>query len=159
MNLIKVSVIVVIGLLSFASADVSHVVQNDTTLLPVTDVCLGCICEAASECDRSLKCSGDVCGLFRITWAYWSDSGKPTQQGETADSPNAYSNCVNEPFCAARAIQGYMRRFGQDCNGDGRIDCYDYARVHKFGGYGCRGELEYKYQTRFENCIKTFTSN
>lgn len=62
-------------------------VQNNTTL-PVTDVCLGCICEAASECDRSLKCTGDVCGLFRITWAYWSDSGKPTQQGEAPDTPN-----------------------------------------------------------------------
>jgi hypothetical protein len=25
----------------------------------------------------------------------------------------AYANCVNEPYCAARAIQGYMKRFGQ----------------------------------------------
>lgn len=41
-------------------------VNNDA--LPVTDVCLGCICEASSGCDRSLKCGGDVCGLFRITW-------------------------------------------------------------------------------------------
>lgn len=71
----------------------------------------------------------------------------------------AYANCVNEPFCAARAIQGYMRRFGQDCNRDGQIDCHDYARIHKFGGYGCQGELEYKYQSRFENCIKTFLNN
>ena len=62
-------------------------VQNSTAL-PVTDICLGCICEAASECDRRLKCSGDVCGLFRITWAYWSDGGKPTQQGEAPDSQN-----------------------------------------------------------------------
>lgn len=34
---------------------------------------------------------------------------------------SAYSNCVNEPFCAARTIQGYMNRFGQDCTGDGNI--------------------------------------
>lgn len=25
----------------------------------------------------------------------------------------AYSNCVNEPFCAARTIQGYMKKFGK----------------------------------------------
>jgi Destabilase len=87
--------------------------SNNSTDLPVTDICLGCICEASSGCDRSLKCSGDVCGLFRITWAYWSDGGKPTQQGEAPDSPNAYANCANEPFCAARIIQGYMKRFGQ----------------------------------------------
>lgn len=41
-------------------------VSNDP--LPVTDVCLGCICEASSGCDRNLQCNGDTCGLFRITW-------------------------------------------------------------------------------------------
>lgn len=60
--------------------------SSNSTDLPVTDICLGCICEAASGCDRSIKCTGDVCGLFRITWAYWSDSGKPTLQGQTIDS-------------------------------------------------------------------------
>lgn len=48
----------------------------------VTDICLGCICEAVSGCDRTLKCSDGVCGLFAITWAYWADSGKPTLRGE-----------------------------------------------------------------------------
>lgn len=47
-------------------------VSNDPT--PVTDVCLGCICEASSGCDRSLKCTGDVCGLFRITWVSFVSS-------------------------------------------------------------------------------------
>lgn len=53
---------------------------------PVTDICLGCICEAVSGCNRTLNCNGDVCGLFRITWAYWSDSGKPTLNGEAPGS-------------------------------------------------------------------------
>lgn len=53
---------------------------------PVTDVCLGCICEAVSGCNRTLSCAGDVCGLFRITWAYWADSGKPTVTGEPPSS-------------------------------------------------------------------------
>lgn len=43
---------------------------------------------ASSGCNRTLQCDGQVCGLFRITWAYWSDAGKPTQDGETPDSAN-----------------------------------------------------------------------
>jgi len=146
----------IIGLLTVGVfADVSHLANNNVNsdLLPVTDVCLGCICEASSGCDRSLKCGGDVCGLFRITWGYWSDGGKPTQAGEAVDSPNAYANCVNEPYCAAKTIQGYMKKFGQDCNGDGRIDCYDYAAIHKMGGYGCKNELPVAYSKAFNECI------
>lgn len=63
--------------------------QSDALL--VTDVCLGCICEASSGCDRSLQCSGDTCGLFRITWAYWSDGGKPTNNNEATDSSTGKS--------------------------------------------------------------------
>lgn len=61
--------------------------NNGPAPTPVTDICLGCICEAVSSCNQSLKCDGSTCGLFRITWAYWADSGKPTQQGEANDSP------------------------------------------------------------------------
>lgn len=68
----------------------------------------------------------------------------------------AYDNCVNEPFCAARTIQNYMKRYGQDCNNDGKVDCIDYAKIHIFGGYGCQGELNYKYKTAFDNCINYF---
>lgn len=53
---------------------------------PVTQTCLGCICEAISGCNRTSTCAGDVCGLFRITWAYWSDAGKPTVAGEPPSS-------------------------------------------------------------------------
>lgn len=55
-------------------------------LKPVTDICLGCICEAISGCNRTLTCNGDVCGLFRITWAYWADGGKPTVNSELPGS-------------------------------------------------------------------------
>lgn len=80
---------------------------------PVTEVCLGCICEAISGCNQTATCAGDVCGLFRITWAYWADAGKPTVNGESPDSQSAYGNCANQPACAARCVQGYMARFGQ----------------------------------------------
>jgi len=127
-------------------------VQADD-LPPVTDVCLGCICEAVSNCNVTLQCDGDTCGLFRITWAYWSDAGKPTNGGQIPDDPTAYTNCVTEPRCAARAVQGYMAKFGQDCNKDGIINCYDHMAIHKKGGYGCSGELPYDYANKFMQCI------
>lgn len=56
----------------------------------VSQVCLGCMCEAASGCNTTVGCTGDVCGPFRITWAYWADAGKPTLSGEpdTAQTGN-----------------------------------------------------------------------
>jgi Destabilase len=66
---------------------------------------------------------------------------------------SAYANCVNEPYCAAKTIQGYMRRFGSDCNGDGIIDCRDYAAIHKHGGYGCKSALPPAYEKTFNECI------
>jgi len=68
----------------------------------------------------------------------------------------AYANCVNDPYCAANTIQNYMTKFGQDCNDDGTIDCYDFAAIHKLGGYGCKGELSYQYQTQLTNCLNSF---
>lgn len=125
-----------------------------TQPVPVTEVCLGCICEAVSQCDANSKCDGDVCGLFKITWAYWADSGKPTVNGEAPTSTTAYSNCANDPYCAARAVQGYMAKFGQDCNRDGAIDCLDYAAIHRHGGYGCSAPLPPDYNNRFQQCLK-----
>ncbi|XP_047108761.1 lysozyme-like [Schistocerca piceifrons] len=119
---------------------------------PVSDLCLGCICEAVSGCNRTLGCNGDVCGLFRITWAYWADAGKPVIAQDDPNSDGAYVRCVTEPFCAARVVQGYMSKFGQDCNGDQRIDCFDFAAIHRLGGYGCTGALDYNYQSRFMLC-------
>ncbi|KAL3272421.1 hypothetical protein HHI36_013903 [Cryptolaemus montrouzieri] len=107
---------------------------------PVTQQCLGCICEASSNCETNGRCDGDTCGPFRITWAYWADGGKPTINDEAADSPQAYSHCASDTFCSALAVQGYMHKFQKDCNGDNRIDCDDFALIHKFGGYGCVGQ-------------------
>lgn len=81
--------------------------------LPVTQQCLGCICEAISSCDTSGSCAGDVCGPFRITWAYWSDAGKPTVSGESPEAATAYSNCARDTYCSALAVQGYMHKFQQ----------------------------------------------
>lgn len=88
-------------------------VKSQYDNLPVTQSCLGCICEAISGCNVTSTCSGDVCGPFRLTWAYWSDAGKPTVKDERPDSSTAYKNCALDTFCAALAVQGYMQKFQQ----------------------------------------------
>ena len=40
----------------------------------------------------------------------------------------------------------------QDCNGDGIVNCFDYAAIHRLGGYGCGGPLDYNYQSKYLNC-------
>ncbi|RZB39669.1 uncharacterized protein BDFB_012479, partial [Asbolus verrucosus] len=121
--------------------------------LPVNQQCLGCICEAISSCDTSNQCAGDVCGPFRITWAYWADAGKPTVNNESPESSTAYANCARDTYCSALAVQGYMHKFQQDCNNDGKIDCDDFAAIHKFGGYGCKGvALPDLYGQRYQQC-------
>ncbi|XP_023724511.1 lysozyme [Cryptotermes secundus] len=136
-------------LLAVAASSVFYVTLGQQ---PVSELCLGCICEAISNCNRSLGCNGDVCGLFRITWAYWADAGKPVIAQDNADNEGAYVRCVTEPFCAATTVQGYMAKFGKDCNGDGIVNCFDYAAIHRLGGYGCSGALDYNYQNKFMNC-------
>jgi len=104
----------------------------------ITDECLGCICQASTGCNRDQGCNeGGVCGPFLITWGFWSDAGKPALTGTTASDPAAYSTCVNDMFCASETIRGYARTFGKDCNGDGKIDCEDYVRIHKLGPGNC----------------------
>nr|QPG92858.1 lysi [Lasioderma serricorne] len=121
--------------------------------LPVTQSCLGCICEAISGCNTTVTCAGDVCGPFRITWPYWADGGKPTVNQESPDSQTAFRNCVTDVYCAALTVQGYMNKYQQDCNGDGKIDCDDFATIHKLGGYGCKGvPLPEDYGARYQQC-------
>ncbi|XP_063625912.1 lysozyme-like [Cydia splendana] len=142
----------ILFLVAACAADVSELV-GDKSAQPVTEVCLGCICQAISGCKQAQTCEGDTCGLFRITWAYWSDGGKPTINNLAPDHPDAYRTCVVDPYCAAQTVQGYMRRFGQDCNGDGQVNCYDHMAIHKKGGYGCSGDLPFEYVNVFNQCI------
>lgn len=89
------------------------VLAADHANLPVQQKCLGCLCEASSLCDTTTKCTGDVCGPFRLTWAYWADAGKPTLNNESKESTTAYSNCASDVYCSALAVQGYMQKFQQ----------------------------------------------
>ncbi|XP_060655724.1 invertebrate-type lysozyme 3-like [Drosophila nasuta] len=126
---------------------------------PVTELCLNCLCEALSECNATAICINPkigTCGIFRITNDYWVDAGKLTINGEHPDTEHAFINCANDPHCAADTIQNYMHQFNQDCNGDGEMDCHDYARIHMLGGFSCEGELPYFYQSKFEECIENY---
>ncbi|CAH1377255.1 lysozyme 2-like isoform X1 [Tenebrio molitor] len=120
---------------------------------PLTQQCLACICEAISSCDTTTGCTGNVCGPFRITWAYWSDAGKPTVNDEAPESSTAHTNCTVDTYCSILTVQKYMHNFQQDCNNDGKIDCDDFAAIHKLGGYGCKmPELPEVYGQRYHRC-------
>ncbi|XP_045765838.1 lysozyme-like [Maniola jurtina] len=119
----------------------------------VTEACLRCICQASSGCQQGLTCVNDVCGPFKITWAYWVDAGKLTLPGVSQDSADPYSGCTNDAQCAADTVKGYMRRLGQDCNGDGVVNCYDYMAIHRLGGYGCKKDLPLEYVNAFHQCV------
>ncbi|KAL7300141.1 hypothetical protein TKK_0007143 [Trichogramma kaykai] len=142
----------------YAYAQVQQQQQQQGQTYQMDQICLGCICEAASGCNTTVGCVGDVCGPFRITWGYWADAGKPTVGNQPATSNTAFARCVNDVNCAARAVQGYMEKYSQDCNGDGVIDCEDYARIHYLGGYGClaAAKLDKNYAKAFNFCQKAF---
>lgn len=94
--------------------------------------CLDCICQASSGCKKNIQChnSGNgqyYCGPYQISWAYWADAGKPGDAGFAND----FEQCLVKKSCSEAAVRGYMKKYGNDCNGDGHVDCLDYAAIHK----------------------------
>jgi len=51
---------------------------------PVTELCMGCLCEASTDCNRNFQCDGGYCGMFRISAPYWRDAGSPVKKGDNA---------------------------------------------------------------------------
>lgn len=119
----------------------------------MTEVCLGCLCDAMSGCNLTATCEGGACGLFRITWAYWVDGGKLSDGGS---DESAWRGCSLDPKCAADTIQNYMLRYRKDCNHDGKIDCYDYAAIHKLGGFGCEGNVGQEFSSALDSCLRQY---
>lgn len=62
-------------------------------------------------------------------------------------------------FSVVVAVDSMPYRFGQDCNGDGQVNCYDHAAIHYKGGYGCKGDLPDKYRSTFDSCLGQFLVN
>nr|CAD7446251.1 unnamed protein product [Timema bartmani] len=133
--------------------------SEDKVSKTVNKICLGCICEAASDCDRSVGCVKDVCGLFKITRPYWVDSGRPVLTNDDPNDNAAFTRCVSEPFCAAKAVENYTAKYRKDCNGDGVVNCFDYAAIHHLGGFGCDGNLEESFKVKLQSCLEEFQNS
>ncbi|VVC30741.1 EF-Hand 1, calcium-binding site,Destabilase [Cinara cedri] len=131
-----------------------HINQKQPKLQTITEDCFKCIVVSISLNNGNLTCGGDLCGLFGITRAYWADSGKPVVQKDDPNDNYAYSRCAKDPACAKEATNSYLTRFAQDCNGDGFIDCSDYASIHKLGGYNCSAPLDNAYKNKYYSCYK-----
>ncbi|KAM8712274.1 hypothetical protein ACLKA7_012746 [Drosophila subpalustris] len=131
-----------------------EVIAFDVVNKPVTEDCLECLCETSSGCNATKICVNGACGIFRITRGFWVEGGQLTLPNDTTLSENAFTNCVNDPFCAADTIQNYMFKHGQDCNGDELVNCEDYGAMHKLGNLNCRGELPYSFAKIFNRCLK-----
>ncbi|KAJ9583155.1 hypothetical protein L9F63_022496 [Diploptera punctata] len=120
------------------------------------ELCMGCICEATSNCNLTFQCTRGLCGPFLISEIYWKEAGRPTITGDNPNRKGAYHKCVTEPYCAAATVHQYLAKYHQDCNGDGRIDCDDFARIHYMGGHQCKINMNHLgYYKIFRECNKS----
>ncbi|KAK4292133.1 hypothetical protein Pmani_035080 [Petrolisthes manimaculis] len=119
--------------------------------------CLGCLCEASTNCNVTQGChvpyaGAYFCGPFLISWAYWSDAGKPVITNDNPDRKGAFENCVNDLYCAAQTVRNYMANFSDDCDKDGQVTCTDVVLIHKLGYQACGSSLQGHFGTKFEEC-------
>lgn len=125
----------------------------------ITEACMQCLCETVTECKAYTCGANQPCGLFRINQSYWYDAGEPLLEGDlnVIDHGNSlieYTNCVNNPYCAARTVVQYMKRYGRDCNEDGKVTCYDYVAIHILGPNGCKKQsLPAIFAERMNKCF------
>ncbi|XP_054715972.1 invertebrate-type lysozyme 6-like [Uloborus diversus] len=124
----------------------------------ITQECLDCICEASSDCVEDIGCVNEdpgqyFCGPYYISYAYWRDGGSP---GENSEDPLDFEKCLTHRKCAEAAIRGYMQKWGQDCDGDQQINCFDWARLHKSGPEACNSTwtLNSSYWSKFIACYR-----
>uniref|UniRef100_L7LVC3 lysozyme n=1 Tax=Rhipicephalus pulchellus TaxID=72859 RepID=L7LVC3_RHIPC len=92
-----------------------------------TRKCLNCICYASTKCNTQIGCTNGgpnsyFCGPYQISYAYWVDAGKP-------GNFDHFEKCLKDQVCAETAVVNYMNKWGTDCDGDGQVTCYDYARL------------------------------
>lgn len=73
---------------------------------------------------------------------------------DTCLSFSDFETCLTNRTCAEEAVRGYMRKYGQDCDGNGEINCDDFVRIHKLGFGACGGEaiLDTDYWKKYDIC-------
>ncbi|XP_075536451.1 lysozyme-like [Dermacentor variabilis] len=119
-----------------------------------TRKCLNCICYASTKCNTQIGCTNGgpnsyFCGPYQISYAYWIDAGKP-------GNFDHFEKCLKDQVCAETAVVNYMNKWGTDCDGDGQVTCYDYARMHKAGRSGCSAASwvdATDYWAQFQECF------
>lgn len=117
----------------------SSILKNMETLKH----CMSCLCEASSVCDENVQCNGPFCGPFQISEPYWIDSGMPNMTFLTSKEEknrSAFYNCATNIICGMASVIKYMERYQIDSNGDGKIDCDDFALIHLYGPNGSAGK-------------------
>ncbi|XP_052751158.1 lysozyme-like [Galleria mellonella] len=107
----------------------------------LNEACYNCLCYVSTKCDLSHDCTGGYCGPFNISRVYWVDAGMVVFPADDPERNHAWKDCARDYNCAKSIIEGYLIKFGRDCNGDGITNCFDYMMVNGNGGYGCTGNL------------------
>ncbi|XP_064117369.1 invertebrate-type lysozyme-like [Macrobrachium nipponense] len=134
--------------------------QNSTF---IDEDCFQCLCEGATGCNSTAGCQStyhgaEFCGPFHISWQYWLDAGSPSILDVTKPTFEDFKDCANDFSCAATIVRNYLQKLiiskKVDCNGDGEINCIDFALTHKLGGYNChqKDDRPTKYYGRFYAC-------
>merc|ERR1712137_1453959 len=120
----------------------------------LSDNCIGCICEASTNCNKTAGCisGNNFCGPFLISKGFWIDAGQCVLENDNPSDPEAWRRCALD-LCAANTIRSYINRFGKDCNGDQLVTCEDYVMIHKNGGWNCGKSLQgSKFWNIFQTC-------
>ncbi|KAG9509297.1 Lysozyme 2 [Fragariocoptes setiger] len=130
----------------------------------ITSECFDCLCEASTNCEINSKCeTSDVkhtrCGMYLVSYDQWLESGLSKQLVTSRVDPNAeeraFYECSTNRGCAEKIIKIYVEKNLRDCDGDGRINCYDVASIHRAGPTQCNSEalLESQYWSDFNGCF------
>lgn len=67
-----------------------------------------------------------------------------------------FEKCLKDKTCSETTVVNYMNKWGTDCDGDGSVTCYDYARIHKGGRNGCPAKWveDTDYWSSFTECMQ-----
>ncbi|KAL4710878.1 hypothetical protein ACJJTC_002508 [Scirpophaga incertulas] len=115
-------------------------IVNGVFIPNLSEKCFRCLCHVTG-CDMAHACTGGYCGPFYISRLYWTDAGRPTLPTDDPDRIEAFEDCTRDYYCSLKTIEGYMAKYGKDCNNDGVTNCYDYMMINYNGGVDCSPPL------------------
>lgn len=90
-----------------------NIANRVTGTVELTEICLGCLCEATSRCNATIGCNEEDCGMFRITRPYWMDAERPVLSLDNPDSEGGKLFRVDKCFCSCGLIYFVFDRLKQ----------------------------------------------